>query len=87
MKLAGLVIQDLLGTQVHLELMDLKGLRVMLDHEAQLELKVSVDQMENLLVTIVTVTLQCGLCLCRGQLEHQVHKDWMEHQERRLKIT
>lgn len=57
MKLAGLVIQDLLVPRDHLELMDLKDLRVMLDQEAQLELKASVDQMENLLVVIVMTNL------------------------------
>ena len=58
MKLVGLEIQTLLVNRDHLELMDLKDLRVMLDVKAQLELKVSLDQLENQLVVIVTMKLQ-----------------------------
>ena len=82
-KLAGLVKLDLLVTQDLLELMDPKDLREMLDPEAQQELKVSLDQLENLLVVIVTVKWQIA-SYHRDHLEHLVHKDWMENQEQRF---
>ena len=54
-KLEGLVIQVHLVTRDHLDLMDPKDSKVMPALEAQLEQKASVDQMENLLVALVTV--------------------------------
>ena len=50
-KLAYLVTKDLQ------ELMVLRDLRVTLDHEALLELKASLENLESLLVVIVTVKL------------------------------
>lgn len=82
-KLAELVKLDPLVTEDLLELMDPKDLRVMPDHEVLLELKVSPDQLENLLVVIVTVKLQIT-SYHRDHLEPLEHKVWMENQEQRF---
>lgn len=55
-----MVIQVPLVTKGHLVLMDLKDLRVMLDLEAQLETKDSMDLLENLLVVVI-VTIKIAM--------------------------
>lgn len=47
-------------TKDHLALMDLKDLRVMLDLEAQLETKDSMDLLENVLVVVI-VTIKIAM--------------------------
>ena len=58
MKLVGLVRQVPLAIPDQLDSMDLKDLRVMLELVVKLELKVSLDQLEKLLVVMVIVILQ-----------------------------